>query len=343
MDKKITRLCWNKNEWIAPSGSEDKSLDKKSFEFTRGYGHEEWLRDKTKLVNSYKFSFLQAVKTKNNKHQGQEYVIWLYTQINNQKLCLGYIKHVICVTTEEATKAVKVHQEKGWFEEMSSQLADLDIDSSTLVESDPLDNFNIKYKPKDLVWFKEPKDITAQYSNNRYVLMNLIDPDFKTHHMIEDNLAYDLLEILEDDLSGAEVEQSTLARVGQGEFKRNVIELWQGEKCAVTLVAIKEMLIASHIKAWKDCDSVDERLDGANGLLLCAHLDKLFDNHLVTFLPKNNRYYLALSSTLDPYQLRGLGIEKDIELNTAHLDFDASERFKEYMAHHNELFTSNQH
>ncbi|MGK0269562.1 MAG: hypothetical protein ACI88H_000194 [Cocleimonas sp.] len=342
MDKKIARLCWNQNDWVSPSGSEGKSLDKKSFEYTRGYGHEEWLRDTTKLINGYKFSFLQPVNTKNKKHQGQEYAIWLYTQKDNQKLCLGYIKHAICITREEAKEAVQTHEKKGWLKEMKIQLESLNIDTSMLVENDSLDNFNIKYKPTDFVWFKEPIDITTHYGNNRYVLMSLIDPEFKIQHLIEDSLAYDLNEIFEDDLSKSEVELLTLARIGQGKFRRNVIELWQGEKCAVTLVSIKELLIASHIKAWKDCDNTDERLDGANGLLLCAHVDKLFDNHLATFLPRNNRYYLVLSSNLETSQLKGLGIERDIELNTSHLDFDALDRFKVYMAHHNDIYKSKQ-
>ncbi|SGY81498.1 HNH endonuclease [Moritella viscosa] len=148
----------------------------------------------------------------------------------------------------------------------------------------------------------------------------------------------DLKDIENSDLSKSEKEVLTKARIGQGKFRRDVINTWQGEKCAITLVSIKEMLIASHIKAWKDCGTTDERLDGANGILLCAHVDKLFDNHLITFNSKNSRYYLELSQSLDNAQLNGLGIEKGIELDVSHLDFKASERFETYMEHHNLVF-----
>jgi putative restriction endonuclease len=148
----------------------------------------------------------------------------------------------------------------------------------------------------------------------------------------------DLKDIENSDLSDSEKEILAKARVGQGKFKRDVIKTWQGEKCAVTLVSIKAMLIASHIKAWKDCNNTDERLDGANGILLCAHVDKLFDNHLITFKCKNSRYYLSISNSVDVSQLKGLGIEKGIELEVSHLDFKASERFQLYMEHHNRLF-----
>lgn len=40
--------------------------------------------------------------------------------------------------------------------------------------------------------------------------------------------------------------------------------------------------MASHIKPWRDCDN-SERLDGANGLLLSPHVDKLFDRHWISF------------------------------------------------------------
>ncbi|MCZ8485692.1 HNH endonuclease signature motif containing protein [Vibrio lentus] len=59
-----------------------------------------------------------------------------------------------------------------------------------------------------------------------------------------------------------------------------------GECCALTLTSVREILIASHIVPWSKCESDEQRLDGANGILLCAHIDKLFDAHLLTFIKK---------------------------------------------------------
>lgn len=47
------------------------------------------------------------------------------------------------------------------------------------------------------------------------------------------------------------------------------------------------MLRASHIRPWRD-SSNGERLDPSNGLLLAAHLDALFDSHLITFDDSGN-------------------------------------------------------
>ncbi len=74
--------------------------------------------------------------------------------------------------------------------------------------------------------------------------------------------------------------QLAKARVGQGLFRKRVILLDQA--CRVTGVSDRRLLIASHIKAWKDSTNA-ERISGFNGILLSPHVDALFDDHLLTF------------------------------------------------------------
>lgn len=70
------------------------------------------------------------------------------------------------------------------------------------------------------------------------------------------------------------------SRIGQGQFRDNVEAKESG--CRVTAVTDKRFLIASHMKPW--CvSSNEERLDGANGLLLSPHIDKLFDRGWISF------------------------------------------------------------
>jgi hypothetical protein len=71
------------------------------------------------------------------------------------------------------------------------------------------------------------------------------------------------------------------ARLGQGQFRTALLERW-GEACAVTKCALSEILRASHMQGWRDSND-EERLDPENGLLLVAHLDALFDRHLISF------------------------------------------------------------
>ena len=71
-------------------------------------------------------------------------------------------------------------------------------------------------------------------------------------------------------------------RVGQHIFRNNVM-VRAKSKCEITGVMDKRVLIASHIVAWKDCKSGEDRLDGNNGLLLTPNLDKLFDRGVISF------------------------------------------------------------
>lgn len=79
-----------------------------------------------------------------------------------------------------------------------------------------------------------------------------------------------------------EAERVVIQRIGQDVFREALIDLWAG-RCAVTGLDQLELLRASHIKPWADCDTDAERLDPMNGLLLAAHWDLAFDSGLVTF------------------------------------------------------------
>jgi len=71
------------------------------------------------------------------------------------------------------------------------------------------------------------------------------------------------------------------ARKGQGIFRYNLEQI---ERCCrVTGLEDERLLIASHVKPWRRCETNRERLDGSNGLLLAPHIDRLFDRGLITF------------------------------------------------------------
>lgn len=82
--------------------------------------------------------------------------------------------------------------------------------------------------------------------------------------------------------AATEVERLVRQRIGQDIYRKSLMEYWGGA-CAVTGVAIPELLRASHAKGWAECISDAERLNVFNGFLLSAHLDALFDRRLMTF------------------------------------------------------------
>lgn len=84
-----------------------------------------------------------------------------------------------------------------------------------------------------------------------------------------------------EEITRTEAEAVVRQRVGQGLFREMLMDYWEG-KCAVTGLAVPELLRASHAKPWKDSTDA-ERLDVHNGFLLAVHLDALFDQGLMTF------------------------------------------------------------
>lgn len=79
--------------------------------------------------------------------------------------------------------------------------------------------------------------------------------------------------------SATEREAVVRQRIGQQLFREGLMTLWQGQ-CAISGLAVPELLRASHAKPWAD-SSDDERLDVYNGLLLSANLDAAFDGGLL--------------------------------------------------------------
>ena len=93
-------------------------------------------------------------------------------------------------------------------------------------------------------------------------------------------------------------------RVGQDYFRRGLLALWNG-RCAITGLAVPELLRASHAKPWKDASDT-ERLDVYNGLLLAAHLDAAFDAGLICV---TNDGMVGVSDVLDRSTRGMLGLE----------------------------------
>lgn len=96
-----------------------------------------------------------------------------------------------------------------------------------------------------------------------------------------------------------------LARRGQGRFRANVEAIERS--CRLTGISNPSLLIASHIKPWRLCISVQERLDGMNGLLLTPDADLLFDRGFISFQDDGE---ILVSPRVDRVDLRRLGFEQ---------------------------------
>lgn len=123
-------------------------------------------------------------------------------------------------------------------------------------------------------------------------------------------------------------EQIVISRLGQGDFRRNVIRLWGS--CSVTGLQNVSLLRASHIKPWKDSNNT-ERLTPYNGLLLIPDYDFLFDRGYISF--KSNRS-VVVSQRLSWFARKVFDVRDDLQLrrvfseNKEYLEFHRSEVFK---------------
>ncbi len=110
-------------------------------------------------------------------------------------------------------------------------------------------------------------------------------------------------------LAGTEIERLVRQRIGQDKFRDAMLDYWGGA-CAVTGVAIPEVLRASHAKPWAECETDAERLDVFNGFLLSANLDALFDRFLISF---DEQGVLVTAPALAGVDLQPLGISPDMK------------------------------
>lgn len=125
-----------------------------------------------------------------------------------------------------------------------------------------------------------------------------------------------------DEEADTEYKITRTVRVGQNVFRAKIIDYW--ECCAITGFDDSHLLVASHIKPWKDATN-EERLDEYNGLLLLPNYDKLFDSGYISFDQDGK---IVISSKLSDEQKKILGLSDDIKLRKI------DDKHKKYLDYH---------
>ena len=118
-----------------------------------------------------------------------------------------------------------------------------------------------------------------------------------------------------------ETERETLVatRLGQGKFRESLVAYWG--QCAATGYKQQTILIASHIKPWRESTN-QERLDKFNGFLFIPNIDKAFDKNFISFKPTGE---ILISKELEEPQR--LGIDASIK-------FPLAEQHQNYLEYH---------
>lgn len=111
-----------------------------------------------------------------------------------------------------------------------------------------------------------------------------------------------------DDTSLPETTRKAIvkARIGQGLFRRLVVQKYGC--CLITEVEEPALLVASHIKPWRDCwEDSRECLDPENALLLSPTWDRLFDQGFISFTDEGE---MLISENLTSETRKALGVRK---------------------------------
>lgn len=145
--------------------------------------------------------------------------------------------------------------------------------------------------------------------------------DYRRRETSEE-LEQDISNILKDrSIKAADRTNYISARIGQGKYRSKLITYWG--RCALTGYSDVRLLVASHIKPWRDSNNI-ERLDPYNGLLLLPNLDKAFDLGYITF---SERGSIKLSEFIEAPRI--LGINRKMKINV-------SDEHQDYLAYHRE-------
>lgn len=183
---KVARLCWNQYKWKQPSGEIGKSDSSgHAFEKDKGYGYEEWLFDMDRVIDGIHYGFIQALNKGN--HHGSIYDIHLYAirRIEQKKpeskyYWIGRIKKAKVLTALESGEILQEYKKRGWFDEMRSELQDVDVEDFDFgpVKEDKIFNVAFEASSSGYVLFDEPievenpkLEISAGY---HYVLSDLL-------------------------------------------------------------------------------------------------------------------------------------------------------------------------
>lgn len=116
------------------------------------------------------------------------------------------------------------------------------------------------------------------------------------------------------------------ARIGQSDFRDKLVHKYDC-KCALCGLGYKELLVASHIKAWSEAIG-PERTDVENGLLLCSMHDALFDKYLISF---DDNGKILIAPNIEKKDMQRLNI-------TENKTIVMTDTMRKYMKYHRQKF-----
>jgi hypothetical protein len=184
---KITRVTWNTNGWTRPSGPGGKSSSKEAYESQSGYGHEEWLLDKQRIIKGYHYGFLQSLNLSTDRHLGNFYNITLFTNDKEgNSFTVGEIRQAECIDEETSIRIYDAYKRKGWLEEMEKDIVAAGASIEKFKETPANIFFNVRFRFENTTILDEPEELDADDVNittNHFKLLPRRTKDLKRQYV----------------------------------------------------------------------------------------------------------------------------------------------------------------
>lgn len=203
------------------------------------------------------------------------------------------------------------------------KLFNYDSEKKLLVNLNLNGNNKIKFEDNSLRFSKEEcSGIKEFLQNNTFKTIDFcVENQLKKVNVSMEDINREFENIDKETLK-TETEAIVKSRIGQDKLRKELLN--KSHCCELCGINLEEILVASHIKPWKDSDN-NEKLDVENTLLLCAMHDALFDKGLISF-GKDGK--IIISKYLDENMQALLNIHDESRIN------NVSERKAKYLEYH---------
>lgn len=355
--ERFVRLAYNWQDYKRPSGPEGKSATG-SYEAETGYAHEEWLnneKNKFSKIEGYSQCFIQCPFTKPQKNE-ENLALWTKYQQKGQITkwwLIGFLLGARFVSNNAPLEIKEISEVDG---DDLGFIPNADGKRVHIVS-------NVIYRSGGLLllprneWIEIPDSL--QPACNRYTWLKkksypelfgwlqncfcelqkkrrIVSKDeFVKKHVfpyafdpryVETPEVNKITQIL--GLNKKQQERLVQARTNQTNFRKALLKE-ADEECMVTGLGYPQLLVASHIKPFAECEDEEESYDPMNGLLLSENIDSLFDKFLISFSASSGEILLA--DGVDDGLLKKFGIKKSYRLRHEYL----TDKRKEYLKLHN--------
>ncbi len=176
---------------------------------------------------------------------------------------------------------------------------------------------------QDTVFLEKNNRGNNMYSNSLKHYMAFVKDVAKND--IEDNFVKSIKK--DNTISETEKETIILARLGQGKFRKLILEKYNS-RCVISGISDTRLLIAGHIKPWAVCDN-NNRIDPENGLLFNNLYDKMFDLGIMTFSEKGK---ILISKTFKEKNIKLIGLDTE-----RIYDLQLTDKMKQNLEYHRDI------